>query len=106
MDLGEEYHRGHVPFSHHIMRIDTISVSTGDVNLGHLAMVTYGSFHHWKRIILPFPSVRIGVTEVQPTAPGERNSAVPPRGRNLKNLWIYVHVQITRAINKYLGEIL
>lgn len=41
MDLGEEYHRGEVPF--------------GNVNLDHLLKVVLASSPHHKVIIVPFP---------------------------------------------------
>ena len=86
----------------------TLVSSTGGVNFDHLAKMVYARFLHREITTLPFPFLRIRVIEVQLTSTLlERGIQLHLlEGEVLKNVWIYIHVRTTEAINKYLGELL
>jgi len=56
MGLGEEDHKGKVPFQHIISRVHAIidRVIIEDVNLGHLVELVFVRFFHCKVPFLPW----------------------------------------------------
>lgn len=91
VDMGEDYHRGKVPFSPHHARGYTASVGliAGDANFDTREVLPIRFPHHWKVTVLPFPDAAAveGSRWALPTLSGRETRLCLFQGWVLKHLW-------------------
>ena len=90
MGLGEDYHKGEVPFTYHLGDEWSPRDITGDVNLCPLVKVLWVRFLHWKITSFFFPyAVFLKYWDVQPLLKGSGDLAPPAGGENMYIIWNY-----------------